>query len=256
MRSGCLPGRPEQLLDRFTSACAEQTRFFRPVTIDRDGSPPRVRSRHREHRHPVPVARFTSACAEQTAPMRLRAAISTVHLRVCGADQGDGPPLSDRDGSPPRMRSGQCVPPLVLVERRFTSAVCVQSGPRRDAARDRVGRFASVCAEQTPTTTHGREIRPVHLRVCGAAGARMRCSTSRFGSPPRVRSGHRRGPDRRGEERFTSACAERPLSGLCLLGELPIRYAGVKYRVFGRVRERGSCDRLVAYWWRAHGVIV
>ena len=89
-----------------TSACAEQTQAANIVaSVSGDhlrvcgadslvvmligaiaGSPPRVRSRHRDHVVNDAVVGITSACAEQTSVTTYQPQLSWDHLRVCGAD--------------------------------------------------------------------------------------------------------------------------------------------------------------------------
>ena len=110
---------------RITSACAEQTPdrwnrwcptgdhlrvcgadiHARPVGLILEGSPPRVRSRHRAPPQANHRNRITSACAEQTLPRMTRRSSVRDHLRVCGADRKRGGHDRRIQGSPPRVRS-------------------------------------------------------------------------------------------------------------------------------------------------------
>ena len=190
-----------------TSACAEQTTcsccastsagdHLRVCGADRvavqgdgllQGSPPRVRSRHRRRLQRHLFHGITSACAEQTRSSRAAGSRTGDHLRVCGADLAQSlfDPLDQ--GSPPRVRS------------------------RRSERRERAdGRgITSACAEQTPCFQAFRSSRWDHLRVCGADTDDDYNGTYSTGSPPRVRS--RRGVTRgeNGELGITSACAEQ-----------------------------------------------
>ena len=110
---------------RIASACAEQTGrvacgpscngdHLRVCGADvsktgstnySEGSPPRVRSRHRGHARQWSADGITSACAEQTPPRRTVRRWTGDHLRVCGADDGTSLGMLPRPGSPPRVRS-------------------------------------------------------------------------------------------------------------------------------------------------------
>ena len=110
-----------------TSACAEQTPSenelgptsqdhlrvcgadvpFQNANDSLDGSPPRVRSRHRQRRRSTDVPGITSACAEQTDDTMRSLRPIWDHLRVCGADAVSVVGSPGVLGSPPRVRSRQ-----------------------------------------------------------------------------------------------------------------------------------------------------
>ena len=175
-----------RLLDRITSACAEQTSpnpTFKTQAWDHlrvcgadlngeaadpkaAGSPPRVRSRLTGYPSKGYSLGITSACAEQTMAVGLFVAGAGDHLRVCGADNYTSGRPYGIHGSPPRVRSrrNQIRPP--------TS----------------VGGITSACAEQTDARTDVGISSEDHLRVCGADAMPRSRAEPDAGSPPRVRS--------------------------------------------------------------------
>ena len=108
-----------------TSACAERTFYPRGFpfligdhlrvcgadsdvfreTLNKWGSPPRVRSRPRPAPTPYDAQGITSACAEQTSSRRSSSRPRRDHLRVCGADTIPAISIISSAGSPPRVRS-------------------------------------------------------------------------------------------------------------------------------------------------------
>ena len=186
VRSGLLHHAGRRPHPGITSACAEQTSIIFPTPreprdhlrvcgADEDdclpnrnnrGSPPRVRSRHRQGRDEVHGGRITSACAEQTRTSSRTTTSSRDHLRVCGADALMESRPATMVGSPPRVRSR----PL-------------HAGG--DAGH--VG-ITSACAEQTPVGFPCCDAHGDHLRVCGADGVTLGKVNVSRGSPPRVRS--------------------------------------------------------------------
>ena len=173
-----------------TSACAEQTGrvacgpscngdHLRVCGADvsktgstnySEGSPPRVRSRHRGHARQWSADGITSACAEQTPPRRTVRRWTGDHLRVCGADIRTTCRTCSKSGSPPRVRSRH--------RTGFDAAAAT--------------RITSACAEQT-AEVDGDVVDVVdHLRVCGADFGDDGRAVRGRGSPPRVRSRRRR----------------------------------------------------------------
>ena len=207
VRSRPLEGLVTFGVDGITSACAEQTAICPTpsyttadhlrvcgadvvlfLTLRRlGGSPPRVRSRHRELTQQSPRRGITSACAEQTDGVLMRTSPSEDHLRVCGADIKDKAAKLAARGSPPRVRSRLLVSPVGCSVAGITSA----------------------CAEQTPCVRTRRASRWDHLRVCGADSGVLHCKVGITGSPPRVRSRPYEHPHQRDEGGITSACAEQ-----------------------------------------------
>ena len=255
---------------RITSACAEQTRradhrqdyrqdHLRVCgadsagirrSIQRSGSPPRVRSRHGSAAAGYRVAGITSACAEQTSSAGPKRPCRRDHLRVCGADIPTRSAEHDQGGSPPRVRSRRRVHRVDGVPPGITSACAEQTrsawrdqGRLRDHLRVcgadpfssrhivwRLGspprvrsrqlgfvsseaedRITSACAEQTGGRNATSRPRWDHLRVCGADGVGELLQSSGGGSPPRVRSRHHGQQRRRREGGITSACAEQTI---------------------------------------------
>ena len=239
---------PRREVEGITSACAEQTtsegrrgrsgrdhlrvcgadQRGRPMKRWETGSPPRVRSRPEAVPEGCPEDGITSACAEQTPWGMATGGLIGDHLRVCGADvlsaggDDDGrwitsacaeqthgsiqSPSASWDhlrvcgadricrldlkpggGSPPRVRS--------RLEDR---------GPDR-----RLRGITSACAEQTVCPSVTPEVGRDHLRVCGADQRYTLCWFCPEGSPPRVRSRHRRQLDTKNAHGITSACAEQ-----------------------------------------------
>ena len=150
-----------------------------------EGSPPRVRGRHRRLLRKAAPPRFTPACAGQTKRLGFSQRGRTVHPRVCGADVDLFPELLNPDGSPPRVRGRQS-------QRKG------QTYP---------GRFTPACAGQTDPAARRKAISSVHPRVCGADFASRGCPVGCYGSPPRVRGRRLRSPVPGRSPRFTPACA-------------------------------------------------
>ena len=149
------------------------------------GSPPRVRGRPRL-RAPAPGARrFTPACAGQTSPPRRGPNRTTVHPRVCGADDLAILIIYAGHGSPPRVRGRLALPPLSLAHPRFTPA----------------------CAGQTRRCPRSSRAHAVHPRVCGADTLPAAPTPLLPGSPPRVRGRHHTDLLIGQFDRFTPACA-------------------------------------------------
>ena len=158
------------------------------------GSPPRVRSRRRSHRLCERWPGITSACAEQT-PIPLVGNVSAWdHLRVCGADSVTVWESGNAPGSPPRVRSRRPDP-----------------APSR-----RPHGITSACAEQTVYPSRVGSAGWDHLRVCGADPALPLLTDDTSGSPPRVRSRHRRRLPWSAGSGITSACAEQTVMGMSL----------------------------------------
>ena len=207
VRSRHTVGKPGHVRPRITSACAEQTEAEEPdmelpgdhlrvcgadfrqflVREFKEGSPPRVRSRHVIGCNVSARPGITSACAEQTESWAWVRAGREDHLRVCGADQALMKTRRAGNGSPPRVRS------------RHPAAVHF---PRT------VG-ITSACAEQTAASACPCPCAPDHLRVCGADQSTLPTQFAQLGSPPRVRS--RLESDAVGQlgRGITSACAEQ-----------------------------------------------
>ena len=132
---------------RITSACAEQT--VRPFwtrcapwdhlrvcgadhmlcgqTHEREGSPPRVRSRLASLRHHPRSPGIISACAEQTSRSSFPLRACRDHLRVCGADPDSFGSLRTIMGSPPRVRSRLKGIDIGHILLRITSACAEQT---------------------------------------------------------------------------------------------------------------------------------
>ena len=140
----------------------------------RQGSSPRVRSRHVRVHNGSADGGIISACAEQTSGLRQGSHSRWDHLRVCGAD-GHGYCRADiKTGSSPRVRSRR--PPRMTrhcsvrdhlrvcgADRRISLIIFMMMGssPRvrsRPPRRLRVvlgHGIISACAEQTPAARNG-----------------------------------------------------------------------------------------------------
>ncbi len=198
-------------MQRFTSACAERTPPSSPLNrgisvhlrlrgADDDvperperehGSPPPARSGRRDVPDHLALRRFTSACAERTGRGRSASPPAAVHLRLRGADRANRNGTSTLTGSPPPARSGPRARPTDVVIDRFTSA----------------------CAERTLVHPAILGYQAVHLRLRGADSTRSGRPGGSSGSPPPARSGLRSRAGTALPQRFTSACAERTVSG-------------------------------------------
>ena len=214
------------------------------------GSPPRVRSRRHVRRGTADNPGITSACAEQTITQGGSSPANGDHLRVCGADVQQIPPVFEHLGSPPRVRSRPHHPDVAVGAVGITSAcaeqtygcsphakpskdhlrVCgadgmtsaflppqpgspprVRSRLQREHGHQMVAGITSACAEQTSLECSRSWSDWDHLRVCGADSASISSASTRSGSPPRVRSR----PGGLGSVRIavgiTSACAEQTI---------------------------------------------
>ena len=146
---------------------------------------------------------ITSACAEQTDAACAQGYCDWDHLRVCGADYGPNGDVSRILGSPPRVRS------------------------RRHRLAYGVGwhGITSACAEQTRPRNRPTTRRRDHLRVCGADSDNSSTTTSKSGSPPRVRSRRKHFRAQRGHIvdhlRVCGADGMHPIGMLYALGSPP-----------------------------------
>ena len=168
------------------SACAEQTSIKSIEGVDvwdhlrvcgadafdglddvvREGSSPRVRSRHHQGHRKRQTAGIISACAEQTHADNTGICWPRDHLRVCGADCTSLLNTVSSSGSSPRVRS------------RLLQKFRVHG----------VSGIISACAEQTPTPCMKPTWNTDHLRVCGADAVAITLMVWMTGSSPRVRS--------------------------------------------------------------------
>ena len=220
--------------------------------VVREGSSPRVRSRHCV----IAVASYAigiiSACAEQTVPQKPMAVPSRDHLRVCGADYAaNGVPFCAM-GSSPRVRSrpfmgdSQCayggiisacaeqtdlhalfgtsgrdhlrvcgadLIGLLKQKSKHGSSPRVRSRLRESLPSSHSTGIISACAEQTTAPIPSPNSRWDHLRVCGADLLCLGVFDELVGSSPRVRSRHERGFLLAGAVGIISACAEQTMRG-------------------------------------------
>ena len=200
---------PHSFDGRLTPACAGKTRMDRhhppprrahprvcgenrragAASQDGNGSPPRVRGKHRLLRRRDRPLRLTPACAGKTVMASMTHAVPGAHPRVCGENEPVRALVLDCDGSPPRVRGKR---------------------EARDIPRRRF-RLTPACAGKTLDGRRGVAHWGAHPRVCGE---NLECRTSqaaRHGSPPRVRGKHdlHRAEDR--IEGLTPACAGKTL---------------------------------------------
>ena len=112
---------------------------------------------------------------------------------MCGAVSSSYSCAVNSMGSSPRVRSGRLHRPWNRV----------------------AGGIISACAERSNALNEVQRIIKDHLRVCGAVYTDQLTISSRHGSSPRVRSGHRRETPRRGADGIISACAERSSTPCC-----------------------------------------
>ncbi len=215
---------------RFTPACAGQTSLnasmvssiaVHPRVCGADdalrsvfggglGSPPRVRGRPNNHDRAPVSRRFTPACAGQTCSLPPSSIPTTVHPRVCGADEVPTTNQHLRGGSPPRVQ-----------------------GRRSSRGMDNnTARFTPACAGQTLRRALRAHRHAVHPRVCGADDEVTGRNPGDFGSPPRVRGRRHARQDGATVLRFTPACAgqtqHQPNHDLLLIGSPP-RVRGRRY---------------------------
>ena len=237
------------------SACAEQTRKpgcsprtcwdhlrvcgadaeAEPLPARREGSSPRVRSRHVHVRVGFGWRGIISACAEQTIWSASSSRSNWDHLRVCGADYYSYPwncilrgiisACAEQTGMQGYMDvrewdhlrvCGADVGGCVRVFPDPGSSPRVRSRPRMAAPVRQPPGIISACAEQTRCFRKRVCQTPDHLRVCGADKNPVSESRRKWGSSPRVRSRpllHERGVRRVG---IISACAEQTARcGVC-----------------------------------------
>ena len=100
------------------------------------GSSPRVRSGHPTRTTGRPCNGIISACAERTPAESTAAHQFWDHLRVCGADIDPAPSQAVKEGSSPRVRSGQLQYGAGTQFRGIISACAERTSARASPARD------------------------------------------------------------------------------------------------------------------------
>ena len=108
---------------------------------------------------------ITPACAGTTRPFRRPSCFPWDHPRVCGNHIDDGNRVTQRAGSPPRVREPPASNDVYLAQERITPA----------------------CAGTTNSRICTGIIRQDHPRVCGNHNSGAASNAHNVGSPPRVR---------------------------------------------------------------------
>ena len=149
------------------------------------GSSPRVRGTRCQCSGKVGLLRFIPACAGNAVPMLRKGWPVTVHPRVCGERALSIAPVSDVNGSSPRVRGTHGRP--------------VVGYP--------VGRFIPACAGNARRIGFGTATHSVHPRVCGERLHLPGGPPPGLGSSPRVRGTRKSAVAGRIPRRFIPACA-------------------------------------------------
>ena len=161
------------------------------------GSSPRVRGKRCPLASWVSPARLIPACAGKTRPLGYPSDPLGAHPRVCGENKMRSMPITNYDGSSPRVR-GKLEAPIDPF------------GPDR---------LIPACAGKTSALSPTRIPRRAHPRVCGENTAHRRPCASHSGSSPRVRGKLPRARFGRGADGLIPACAGKT-------GEAPTRGGG------------------------------
>ena len=150
---------------RITPACAGKRDDFGADVSLASGSPPRVRGKGPEFVAVVLLAGITPAYAGKSAVKSLLCHRVGDHPRVCGEKRSGKWPRHRWQGSPPRMRGKELlvVPPA--------------------------GNFGitPAYAGKSSLQTCGKPRNGDHPRVCGEKSSSPGMSSTRGGSPPRMR---------------------------------------------------------------------
>ena len=156
------------------------------------GSPPRVRGKAEIGYCVNDVVRITPACAGKRSLTLHHERRTKDHPRVCGEKEISAFPEGSVLGSPPRVRGKE-------------------RPPRR--SRKRIG-ITPACAGKSHCTGHIQSDAQDHPRVCGEKSTASGISSSKKGSPPRVRGkDHVRSNQPQGI-RITPACAGKSYNKL------------------------------------------
>ena len=154
-------------------------------SLQREGSPPRVRGKRRCGAYlPLP-SRITPARAGKTASSIVVINAAPDHPRACGENLPLVTPAQFKRGSPPRVRGKPVALLGVSMIRRITPARAGKTGRHRTALRTA----------------------PDHPRACGENAANSAAINIPKGSPPRVRGKHNKGQSSVSDSRITPARA-------------------------------------------------
>ena len=156
-----------------------------PFHRESTGSPPRVRGKVAETGMPSAVTGITPACAGKSQSSALYVPPFKDHPRVCGEKYISLVMIRQIEGSPPRVRGKEFLPPGERAVLGITPA----------------------CAGKRTNFLHCFGCFGDHPRVCGEKKPNITKPVQPQGSPPRVRGKENNSPAAGVRGRITPACA-------------------------------------------------